>query len=84
VCAFAIASAGIVTFLNPAEIDHERARGGEDPNNKCEPIPFRDLFKRRDLQIFLASVVLFHFGNAAMLPMAGQVLALSIEARRLL
>ena len=25
--------------------------------------------------IFLASVVLFHFGNAAMLPMAGQVLA---------
>src|SRR5208283_5301762 len=31
--------------------------------------------KRRDLLIFLASVVLFHFGNAAMLPMAGQVLA---------
>ena len=76
VCALAIASAGIVTFINPAEIDHERARGGEDPNNKCEPIPFRDLLKRRDLQIFLASVVLFHFGNAAMLPMAGQVLAL--------
>jgi predicted MFS family arabinose efflux permease len=75
VCAFAIASAGIVTRINPAEIDHERARGGEDPNNKCEPIPFRDLLKRRDLQIFLASVVLFHFGNAAMLPMAGQVLA---------
>ena len=25
--------------------------------------------------IFLVSVVLFHFGNAAMLPMAGQVLA---------
>jgi MFS family permease len=34
------------------------------------------LLRRRDLLIFLASVVLFHFANAAMLPMAGQVLAL--------
>jgi predicted MFS family arabinose efflux permease len=75
VCAFAIASAVVVTLINPAQINHERARGGEDPNNKCEPVSFRDLLKRRDLLIFLASVVLFHFGNAAMLPMAGQVLA---------
>jgi predicted MFS family arabinose efflux permease len=74
VCAFAVASAGIVTLINPSEIDHRRARG-EDPNNTSEPIPFRALFRRRDLQIFLVSVVLFHFGNAAMLPMAGQVLA---------
>jgi predicted MFS family arabinose efflux permease len=75
VCAFALASAAIVTLVNPKEIDHERARGGEDPTRKGEPIPFRELMKRRDLLIFLASVVLFHFGNAAMLPMAGQVLA---------
>ena len=39
-------------------------------------MPFGALLKRRDLRIFLAySVVLFHLGNAAMLPMAGQVLA---------
>ena len=75
VCAFALASAAIVTLVNPMEIDHEQARGGEDPTHKGKPIPFRDLLKRRDLLIFLASVVLFHFGNAAMLPMAGQVLA---------
>ncbi len=75
VCAFAVSSALIVTLINPKEIDHERARGGEDPANKCEPVAVRDLLHRRDLQIFLASVVLFHFGNAAMLPMAGQVLA---------
>jgi predicted MFS family arabinose efflux permease len=75
VCAFALASAAIVTLVNPKEIDHERARGGEDPTHKGEAIPFRELMKRRDLLIFLASVVLFHFGNAAMLPMAGQVLA---------
>jgi MFS family permease len=75
VCAFAVASAAIVTLINPREIDHERARGGEDPAHAGGPIPFRDLLGRRDLRIFLASVVLFHFGNAAMLPMAGQVLA---------
>ena len=75
VCAFALASAAVVTLINPAEIDHERARGGEDPANKCEPVPVRDLLRRRDLRVFLASVALFHFGNAAMLPMAGQVLA---------
>jgi predicted MFS family arabinose efflux permease len=75
VCGFALASAAIVSTINPREIDHERARGGEDPANKCEPIALRDLLQRRDLRIFLASVVLFHFGNAAMLPMAGQVLA---------
>jgi predicted MFS family arabinose efflux permease len=75
VCAFAVASAAMVTLINPKEIDHERARGGEDPAHAGEPIGFRDLLRRRDLRIFLGSVVLFHFGNAAMLPMAGQVLA---------
>ena len=76
VCAFAVASACIVTLIDPAEIDHERARGGEAPGQEGEPVPFRELIRRRDLRVFLGSVVLFHFGNAAMLPMAGQVLAL--------
>lgn len=75
VCAFALSSAAAVTLVNPAEIDHERARGGEDPAHQREPAPIRALLRRRDLRVFLASVVLFHFGNAAMLPMAGQVLA---------
>ncbi len=75
VCAFAVSSAAVVTLINPAEIDHERARGGEDASAKGEPVPVRDLLRRRDLRVFLASVALFHFGNAAMLPMAGQVLA---------
>jgi len=76
VCAFAVASAVVVTLINPAEIDHERARGSEDSAGG-KPVAFRDLLKRRDLLVFLASVVLFHFGNAAMLPMAGQVLAIA-------
>jgi predicted MFS family arabinose efflux permease len=73
VCAFDIASAAVITLINPREIDHEVARGGESRDEK--PVAFRDLLKRRDLLIFLVSVILFHFGNAAMLPMAGQVLA---------
>ena len=75
VCGFAVASAVVVTLINPAEIDHDRARGGEAADGK--PISLRDLLRRRDLLVFLASVMLFHFGNAAMLPMAGQVLAVA-------
>jgi predicted MFS family arabinose efflux permease len=78
VCFFAVASAAVVNLINPAEIDHELARGGEERDAKGHlkaPLSVRDLFVRKDLVIFLISVVLFHFGNAAMLPMAGQVLA---------
>ena len=75
VCLFAIASAAVVLLIKPSDIDHELARGGEHLDNRCRPIPLLSLLQRRDLMIFLASVVLFHFGNAAMLPMAGQVLA---------
>lgn len=78
VCAFAVLSAVAVAFIRPAEIDHVLARGGEaetDAAGQAEPISLRDILRRRTLLIFLASVVLFHFGNAAMLPMAGQVLA---------
>jgi MFS family permease len=78
VCFFAIASAAVVNLINPAEIDHELARGGEERDASGQfkaPLSVRALFARKDLVIFLISVVLFHFGNAAMLPMAGQVLA---------
>ncbi|WP_216850989.1 MFS transporter [Acidisphaera sp. L21] len=76
VCAFAVASALVVTLIKPGEIDNRLARG-EDTADRCEPIPLRTLFQRRDLVVFLAAVVLFHFGNAAMLPMAGQVLSIA-------
>ena len=78
ICGFAAASALSTLLINPREIDHAVARGGEakeDASGRAEPISVRDLLKRRDLLVFLGSVALFHFGNAAMLPMAGQVLA---------
>ena len=78
ICGFAAASALSTALINPGEIDHALARGGEtetDAGGRAEPVPIRTLLKRRDLRVFLGAVALFHFGNAAMLPMAGQVLA---------
>ncbi len=75
VCVFAVASAAVVMLINPDEVDHELARGGEDPGNSSERVSFRSLLGRRDVGVFVCSVILFHFGNAAMLPFAGQVLA---------
>jgi MFS family permease len=78
VCAFALASAAVVNVIKSSEIDHDLARGGEEEGQDGaagQPMSLRNLLHYRDLLVFLAAVMLFHFGNAAMLPMAGQVLA---------
>lgn len=77
VCVFAIGSAFVVRLINPREIDHEAARGGEATGTDSKPraTPIRDVVMGRDMLVFLGSIILFHFGNAAMLPLAGQVLA---------
>lgn len=78
VCAFSVVSAFAVALIRPADIDYELARGGETLHSESaagQPQPIRDVFKRRDLLALLATVVLFHFGNAAMLPLAGQMIA---------
>jgi MFS family permease len=77
ICGFAVVSAVVVLLIKPKEIDHELARGAETPDadGKPHPIAFSELWKKRDLKVFIISVVLFHFGNAAMLPLAGQVIA---------
>jgi predicted MFS family arabinose efflux permease len=101
ICAFAGASALSATLIDPREIDHMLARGGETTrarslevgptsdvdhpvgrrseaaSGRLEPLAIRDVLRRRDLLVFLGSVTLFHLGNAAMLPMAGQMLARS-------
>lgn len=82
VCLCAVGSAWAVGMIRPNEIDHLIARGGQSETidgpaspRDTKPVAIRDLFTRKELIIFLVSVILFHFGNAAMLPMAGQVLA---------
>ena len=78
ICGFAVASALVVLLIKPKEIDHELARGAEstsDAKGHHTAVSFSDLRKRRDFKVFIVSVILFHFGNAAMLPLAGQVVA---------
>ncbi|QIE26581.1 putative MFS-type transporter (plasmid) [Caballeronia sp. SBC1] len=78
ICGFAVASAVVVLLIKPKEIDHELARGSESRvrgQAQHHPIAFSELWKKRDLRVFIISVILFHFGNAAMLPLAGQVIA---------
>ncbi len=77
-CLATIASVG---FIRPGEIDHDLARGADVAIGPDEEIagkrPLRiaslgELLRDRRIAIFSASVVLFHFANAAMLPLAGQ------------
>ncbi|MGF6722265.1 MFS family permease [Paraburkholderia sp. GAS41] len=78
ICGFAVASALVVLLIKPKDIDHELARGAEaasEAENRRKPVAFSELWKKRDLKVFIISVILFHFGNAAMLPLAGQVIA---------
>jgi predicted MFS family arabinose efflux permease len=74
VCLFAAASAAAVARIRPGEINHVLARGG-DTHGAASPMSLRDLLRRRDLVVFLISVILFHFGNAAQLVMAGVAIA---------
>jgi MFS family permease len=62
-------------LIRPDEIDYELARGarvGEDHGN---PASVLDLLRDRPLMIFLCCAVMFHFANAAMLPLLGEMLA---------
>jgi MFS family permease len=76
----AMAAASLVSALAipGAAIDHDVARGlREDTERDGEqPAGFRMLLTDRRLLIFGACVALFHLGNAAMLPLVGQKLAL--------
>jgi MFS family permease len=75
-CAFAAGMVATVFRIGAGDIDHHVARGGNGgPSERRQPAALRNLLAYRDLRIFLGAVILFHFGNAAMLPMAGQVLA---------
>ena len=83
--ASAFVAAGTVaaaSSIRSQDIDNEVARGaseeaGDDKQQKTPPsvASFRSLFHDKCLWIFTASVVLFHFANAAMLPLVGELLS---------
>jgi MFS family permease len=58
-------------LINPCEIDYQAARGGGGE----ETASVMSLLDDRPLVIFLSCAVMFHFANAAMLPLLGQMLA---------
>ncbi|MDB5373761.1 MAG: transporter [Belnapia sp.] len=74
-----MALASIVAVLAiPAEaIDHDVARGLDAgaTRQEGEPSAWSVMLANRPLLVFAVCVVLFHFANAAMLPLVGQKLA---------
>jgi MFS family permease len=77
VTGIAVASMASVWFIREQDIDHDLARAaipktlGHD--EKASGIAM--LLSNRTLLIFALSTTLFHFANAAMLPLAGQLLS---------
>ncbi|MGC2222046.1 MAG: MFS transporter [Methylocella sp.] len=65
----------MLRLISPEEINPERAHGGK-PEPRAEKLPaaLLRLLSSRPLLIFAASIMLFHFANAAMLPLMGSVL----------
>ncbi|MDF1601411.1 MFS transporter [Mesorhizobium sp. YIM 152430] len=70
----AIASIISVYLIKPSEIDHDVARGLEPSaqHRNREPSSIVILLKSRALVVFGITIFLFHFGNAAMLPLLSQ------------
>jgi predicted MFS family arabinose efflux permease len=65
----------VLLLIRPAEIDYELARGASDKETGGKAESVWVLFKDRPLVIFLVCAVMFHFANAAMLPLLGEMLA---------
>jgi MFS family permease len=62
-------------LIRPDDIDYELARGAGDGKNDGKLARVLDLIEDRQLMIFLCCAVMFHFANAAMLPLLGEMLA---------
>lgn len=74
-------------MISPAEIDPERAHGAPAPADAARPQRARSgrtrapikpgaLMQNKTLLTFAACLLLFHLGNAAMLPLMGSVLTM--------
>jgi predicted MFS family arabinose efflux permease len=75
VVALALPTLCILLLIKPSDIDYEIARGATDGDKSDQAKSVRALFEDRGLILFLACAVMFHFANAAMLPLLGEMLA---------
>ena len=78
VAGLAVACVFAAYAVDADAIDHDVARGADDRDHgKNETSGLKVLLENRTLLLFTASITLFHFANAAMLPLVGEKLALS-------
>ena len=75
VALLALPTIASLTLIRPDEIDYELARGAGAEDDGERRASIRYLLRDRPLVIFLCCAVLFHFANAAMLPLLGEMLA---------
>lgn len=66
--------------IKDGEINHELARGSGESDHKTDESIWRSLLRTPSLLLFALACVLFHFANAAMLPLLGQRLSLKAQA----
>ena len=85
-----VAAVVCVSFIRAEDIDYDLARGADcEPDQKKAKQSqggvlqgirdllkgFGELFKQRTVLVFMVSAVIFHFANAAMVPLVTQMLA---------
>lgn len=76
VAALSIASIAATRGVRADSIDHALARGGDDnAPGPHAPVGVIQLLENRRLVTFTVAITLFHFANAAMLPLVGEKLA---------
>jgi predicted MFS family arabinose efflux permease len=75
VVALSIPTILILLMIRPGDIDYELARGANDGDKGGKVDSAWVLFRDRPLVLFLVCAVMFHFANAAMLPLLGEMLA---------
>jgi predicted MFS family arabinose efflux permease len=74
--AMGAATAASSMAIRERDIDHRAAREArEDSDGAPQIVSRREIFADRRIAIFAACVILFHFANAAMLPILGELLA---------
>jgi MFS family permease len=76
VAVLAAASACAALAIDGSEIDHTMARGlDKEDKGTSKPSGLNVIFECKPLLLFTAAITLFHFANAAMLPLIGERLS---------
>jgi MFS family permease len=80
---FAVMAAVATLSIPPQAVNHDLARGADradEADGKSDPSGWSVLVRHRPIVIFGISAFLFHFANAPLLPLVGQMLAFAHPA----